>query len=304
MNRCFVALAAAALLVSGAVLAEKEITIGAGGPSGEYTNTIVPALDKALRPYGIRASVKVSAGSQQNVEEVLSGVIDAGLSQLDVAAVNMEADADETLVLLGRIAPEALLCAARTNGRVRNYNDLTDDHQSPLKVSVGRDKSGTARTFAYLQYLDPELQGLQLIYKKNVKVELSRLVSGNRDLVCFVMMPNPDNELIKLVADNDDLFFIDFYNSRLLGAKVGEMPIYGVMEVPVTPGVWGFGAKRVTTLVTWVGVVVNEDNIDEGVLDALATVVLEPDLLPPSTPAGKAKQLFDDFAKKAKDLVE
>lgn len=299
MKSWIAGVAAGALLLPGATFAQNEIVIGGGSASGEYTNTIVPAIDRALRPYGFRASVKTSAGSQQNVEDVLSGQMKAALSQLDVAAVAMANDESESLVLLGKIAPEALLCAARQSGRVRNYHDLTDEHDRPLKVSVGKEKSGTARTFAYLQHLEPGLQKLQLVHKKNTKVELSRLISGNRDLVCFVMMPNPDNELIKLVADSDELFFIEFFNPKFLGARVGETRIYGFMDVPVSPGVWGFNAKKVKTLVTWVGVVVNEEAIEEGALDALATVVLKPDLLPPSSPAGKAQQLFDEFTKKA-----
>jgi len=303
MRKSSVALLALALWAAGSVAAGKEIVMGAGSTSGEYTNTIVPAIDQALRTHGFRASAKVSAGSQQNVEDVLSGELMAALSQLDVAAVNMANDPNESLVLLGKLAPEALLCAARKGGRVRNYFDLTDQHASPLKVSVGSAKSGTARTFAFLQQLDPELNRLQLIHKKNVKVELSRLISGNRDLVCFVMMPNPDNSLVKLVADNDELFFIEFVSPAFTTAKVNQTTIYGFMDVPVTPGVWGFRAEKVRTLVTWVGVIVNEDTIDEAALDAIATVVLDPELLPATTAAGKAKRLFDEFSSKAQGLV-
>ncbi len=304
MKRLFSAVALAALLAGVAAAQAAEVAIGAGGRSGEYTNTIVPAISEAMRPLGFSAVAQVSAGSQQNIDDVRSGKLQAALSQLDVAALDLLESEDESLVLLGKIAPEALLCAARQGGRVRNYFDLTDEHDRPLKVSVGSAKSGTARTFAYLMKLDPELKDVKLYHKKNTKVELSRLLSGNRDLVCFVMMPNPDNSRVKIVADNKDLFFIEIKNPKFAQVRVNESAVYGFMDVPVTPGVWGFNATKVRTLVTWVGVVVNEDTIDEALLDALATAVLKPDLLPPSTPAGKARKLFEEFKKQAGGLMD
>lgn len=298
MRTLMTAISALAFMASASTIDAKEIQMGAGSPSGEYTNTIIPAINKALTEegnYGVKALV--TAGSQQNVEDVMSGKLVAALSQLDVAALNLATDENETLALLGKIAPEALLCAARKDGRVKNYNDLTDEHDPPLKVSAGKAGSDMARTLGYLMQLDPEFstRNVKLLHKKNAAIELSRLASGNRDLVCFVMMPNPDNELVKIVADNKNLFFIEFVVPKALTAEVNNMKIYGVMEVPVSPGVWGFGGEKVRTLVTWVGVVINEDKADEGFLTALSKVLLKPDLLPPTTAAGKARQLFDDF---------
>jgi TRAP-type uncharacterized transport system substrate-binding protein len=45
-----------------------EIQIGAGGASGEYTNTIVPAINEALQKQGMSAKAVVSAGSQENID--------------------------------------------------------------------------------------------------------------------------------------------------------------------------------------------------------------------------------------------
>ncbi|MEK7991514.1 MAG: TAXI family TRAP transporter solute-binding subunit [Thiotrichaceae bacterium] len=288
------------LLFSMSSFALDEIKIGAGGASGEYTKTIVPALNAALAEYGYRASAVISAGSQANIDKVLAGELPAGLSQLDVAALSMtpEKDPDEKLVLLGKIAPEALFCAARKAGKINSYHDITDEQAAPLKVSVGREDSGTAKTFKFLMNIDPELDDskVKLYYRPNVKVELNRLVSGRRDLVCFVMSPNPDNERVKMVMENEELMFITIDEPMFAAAKLSGTSVYDILEVPVSGGILGFNQTKVKTLVTWVGIVVNETLADEKLLDALSTVAMRPDLLPEGSLAGKASRLFSDFS--------
>lgn len=290
-----VALLASFSLAAGAT----ELKIGAASKVGEYTNSIVPALNKKLQPHGYSAVAQISQGSQQNVEDVSAGKLTVALSQWDVAALAMEEGAGDSLTLIGKIAPEALLCAVNKEGRARSLYDFTDPRETPLKVSVGGEKSGTAKTFAYLQKLDPRLKGVELVYEEDIEAELHRLASKARDAVCFVMMPNPDNPLLKLVHEEDDLEFIDFVNERLANAQIGGEHVYDVIEVPVSPGVWGIGAKTVDTLVTWVGMIVNKDMADLRLTVLLKTIASEPDLLPPTSAAGKALLLYDKYKVKA-----
>jgi len=290
---------AVALATSSAFCTASDIAIGAGGADGEYTKTIVPAISKALQSHGYAASPQLSVGSQQNMEDLTGGTLDAVLVQMDVAAMNLKNDESERYLVLGRIAPEALLCAIRKDGRVRTYHDLTDDHEKPLKISVGAEGGGTGQTFEFLMNLDPELRDIKLIYKQNKAVELSRLASGNRDAVCFMMMPNPDNDLIELVANNKELRFMEFVNPAFEDATVDGLSVYDFMEVPVSPGVWGLGAETVKTLVTQVALVVDEEGMAPGALNALATVLLKPDLLPPTSAAGKANEMWGKVSDKA-----
>ncbi|MEZ5672656.1 MAG: TAXI family TRAP transporter solute-binding subunit [Thiotrichaceae bacterium] len=71
-----------------------EVKIGAGSESGEYYKTIVPAISKALVQHGYSAVAVVSAGSQENIDKVTAGELQAGLSQLDVAALNTTKEKD------------------------------------------------------------------------------------------------------------------------------------------------------------------------------------------------------------------
>lgn len=279
-----------------------EIKIGAGSESGEYYKTIVPAISKALDQHGYKATAVISAGSQENIDKVRAGEFQAGLSQLDVAALNMtkEKDPDEELLIMGRITPEALFCAVKKDGKIKSYADLTDTQKTaPIKVTVNGEKSGTAKTLEYLMSLDNNLKaeskGLELVYTAdNLKDELLRLASGNREMVCFVMAPNPENELIKAVSTNKDLMFLSFDREELAKkARVGELQVYDIMEVP-SGSKWGLTTK-LKTLVTWVGVVVNVKKLEPKLVTALRSTVMKDDLLPNDSLVGKAKGMMKDF---------
>ena len=305
MNKDIMAFMAILAFLATPIAQAETIQIGAGSQDGEYTNVIVPALSKALEKYGYDATPTVSAGSQENLEKVWSGELPVGLSQQDVAALNLVGErpssAKGELVLLGRIAPEALFCTAKKGGKVASYDDLTDKLKPGLKVSVGKEGSGTARTLEYLIKLDPNLEQINLLKEGNPAVQLNRLLSGGRDLVCFVMMPNLDNELIKTVLNHERLGFININKPAFTKAMIGEIQVYELMEIPVSKGFFGFKAKKITTLVTWVGAVANDQLTDEKLLSALAKISLQKNILPSNSLAGKAKDLFEKLKAKVID---
>lgn len=277
-----------------------DVKIGAGSETGEYFKTVVPAISKALATYGYKATPVVSAGSQENIDKVKSGELHAGLSQLDVAALNAigEKNSQDEMLFLGRIAPEALFCAVKTTGNIKNYVDLTDKQKTEaIKVTVMGEKSGTAATLAYLMTLDPALstsnKGLELVYSnETIKDELQRLTAGNREMVCFVTVPNADNETIKLVSGNKDLMFLSFDNEDLMKkAKIGDIQVYDIMDV-ASGSHWGLTTK-LKTLVTWMSLVVNVKKLDPKLLSALRSVTMKADLLPDDSLLGKTKGMMD-----------
>ena len=281
-----------------------EIKIGAGPEDGEYAQTIVPAINDALAASSEHsATAVISAGSQENIDHLLSGELSAALVQLDVLALNP--GSEETLQVLELLAPEALLCAAQEGGKVRSYYNLTDKYADSLVLSVGAPGSGTARTLEFLLSLDFDIDAskLDLVYEPNTAAEIDRLAAGNRDMVCFVRLPNPDNPLIEQVNDIDNLMFIDFISAAALEPSYGDLPLYNTMSVPVSKGVFGLGADKVDTLTTWVALVVRKD-LDPQLVAALEQVAADPELLPPTTAAGKAKRMFGDFKEKTEDWTQ
>lgn len=303
--------------------AAERIKIGAGGSNGEYTNTIVPAISKALMKYGYEAKAVISAGSQENIDNILgikpiistnskqdillqqeaailSEKLLVALVQLDVAALNIQYDVDETLVLLGgKIAPEALYCAVQKEGNVKSYADLTDpsNMKNPIKISIGKERSGTSKTFQYLMKLDPDLKKEYFeFHHGNTQSELSRLNSGRRDIVCFVINPNHNNKLIKQVSENDQLIFIDIDKPVFANAKIGHFNVYNILDVPYasTSRFMVFKkSKTVKTLVTWVYLIANDKELDnEKLKTALINVANKRDLLPKNSVVGKAKAMI------------
>jgi len=295
-----------ALIVLATLTHAETIKIGAGGAEGEYNSTIVPALSTVLQGYGYTAYAAISAGSQENIDNVWLGKLPAGLTQLDVAALNMAGErppsAKGNLKIIGKFAPEALFCATKQGGKIASYDDLIDPQKPGLKVSVGKEGSGTARTFQYLMTLDPRLKAIQLIEEGNPDRQLNRLQSGHRDLVCFVMMPDFKNELIKRVVKNNKWVFINIDNPLFTNATVEGELVYELMEVPVNRGFFGWGAKRIKTLVTWIGVVVNDKLTDHKLLNALTRVAIKGEMLPKHSAAAKAKNLFEKH--KAKVITD
>ncbi len=305
MNKLIFTLALFAVMTT--VHAE-TIKIGAASPDGDYTKIIVPAINKALLEYGYSAIAETSAGTQDDIDKVMSGKIVAALSQLDVAALNMTPDKDpnETLLLLwSRIAPKALFCIAHKGGRIANYHDITDKtHKTPIKISVGDKQSGTALTFQYLIKLDPELDNITFIHKGKTPTEISQLLSGRRDLVCFLAIPDLENHVIKGIMEHDELFFINMDNPAFDKAKIGTNRIYDVVEIPLTAGFLGFNQEKLKTIVTWVGLVVNESQIDEKLLNILSTVVMKSDLIPSNTFMSKTKRWFDKGIDRIDDWMD
>lgn len=307
MKKQFVlGISALTLLVSATINAE-TIKIGVGSPDSEYVKIIVPAINQALQEHGYTAVAEISTGIQQDIDNVMAGEISAALSQIDVAALNMTTakDPNENLLLLwGRIALRALFCVAHKGGSVMTYNDLTAKREPPLNVSIGDEKSEIVQTFQYLMKLEPELKNLKFHYKPRTRVEFSRLLSGRRDLVCFVAIPNPEHELIKRVMEHDELFFIGIEHPSFSDVKIGKNRIYDIMEVPVTKGVFGFNAEKVKTVVTWIGMVVNEKKVDEKTLDILSAAVMKPDLLTSNTLGAKAGRFFDKIMTQIGEAID
>ena len=193
-------LLACALSVAAYPALSEEILIGAGSDVGEYTNTIVPAISNALAESSdYSATAVLSAGSQENLDKLQAGELQAALTQLDILALQGPEALKSQLRLIGLIAPEALFCAARKDGKVRSYHNFTDQLGEPLVLSIGPEGSGSARTMEFLRALDPDFaeNDVAFIYEADIEAELDRLSADTRDAVCFVMMPNPDNVLIK-----------------------------------------------------------------------------------------------------------
>jgi hypothetical protein len=294
------------LLVSLTTVLAETVKISTGTLPQGHTQIIIQAFNEALQEYDYTVVAVPAASSQENIDNVISGKTPLALSPLDVVAQHLgpENDPDENLLLVGgKLIPQALFCVAYKGGNVVTYDDLTDKQETPLKISVGNEKGATARIFQSMMKLDPELKEVEFYHEDNTMKEINRLLSGRRDLVCFITLPDPENELIQAVMAHDELLFITINHPSFAIAKIGKLRIYDIMEVAVTSGFLGFRQTQLKTLVTWLGVVVNESKVDKKLLDALSIIVMNPDLLPSNSLTAKAKWLFKKTINSIEEVI-
>jgi len=282
------------------VLAASTIQMMTGSAKGSYNTVICPAIanHKAVINEGITVDCVPSNGSGANFDAVLeNGATTVGLSQLDVyarkliAAIAIDEDAEEAMGNIGFIAPEALFCAASKRGRIPEgpggWNILADEEPADKQfvISTYAEDSGSAGTIDFIRGEVSEFgASSKMKYKPKLKfeAEMGRLTSGKRDMTCFVSFANPKDKKIAGIEGSDDHFFVEFSAPVLKTLKIGEMPAYQVSEVPLTGSVFNLigGGAKVKTLTTGITLVMNVDEIDTPVYDALVSAVTDPELLP------------------------
>ncbi|MDM8565708.1 hypothetical protein QUF74_08655 [Candidatus Halobeggiatoa sp. HSG11] len=285
---------------------EEPHTVEIGNIGGEYADLVIEAIDNNLQKYGYIAISKPAKNHQENIDKLKAGTISSAFIPLDIAAFNLTAenDPEENLLLIGgKVAPKVFFCVAYKGSNIKSYSDLINNDSS-LKISVGNKNSITARTFHNLAELEPKLQNFKLYYESTTKIELNRLLSGRRDLVCFTSIPDPDNELINMVSGHGELSFITIEQPSFAESKIGKIRIYDILEIPVTNGFLGFNQEKVKTLVTWLSVVVNEKQMDQKLLNSLTSVVMKPDLFLSHSFAYKTKKLFNMAVTQIKEMVK
>ncbi len=283
------------------VVRAADVVIGTGGESGVYHGTICKdALQPALEKLGHTITCQTSKGTGENLSNVLQQKVTTGLGQHDVFAVKALADEDfaETVIPVGSIGAEALLCVAKKGGRVSSWANLVDEEvaEPPYKIVTSPESSGTYGTLNFLRAQIPALAANTVLTTKtfNYLTAYGRLKSGRRDLVCMVMVPDPFNERIYAVAKDDDLFFLSINDPHLTTLKVKDSPVYHI--APATIGgskikMWIGKGDTVPTLHTGVTLFVNADAISLQLQKDLHTVVSNPNLLPAKTPIALAMKL-------------
>ncbi|MFK5971368.1 MAG: hypothetical protein QM487_14800 [Candidatus Marithrix sp.] len=284
--------------------AEGLSTVKIGNIGDDYTNLIIKAIDKNLQEYGYTAISEVAISHQENINKLISGKISTAFIPLDIAATNLINDPKEKLLLIGgKVVPKVFFCVAYKGSDIKTYADLIANN-TVLKIFVGDKNGATDRTFQHLTQLNPKLQNFKLYYESKTKIELNRLLSGRRDLVCFISVPDPNNELIKMVMGHGELLFITINQPDFITAKIGKIRLYDILEIPVSNGFLGFNQKKVKTLVTWLSIVANEEQMEKQLLDSLTSVVMQPDLFLSQSFAYKIKQFFDITIKEIKKIAK
>ena len=277
-----------------------EVKIGCGGPTGVYTTVLCPALRDGLAKKGVNdVALENADGAGANAQAVLSGKLTAGLSQMDVL-VSLIAQNPEygKLIPMGQIVPEGLFLVVRAQkngGKISSWSVLAKDGPGALPAKfkigiVGSEKGGSYLTMKTIFAAIPALsQNVELvtIMDQTPEEAYNHLNSGRLHGVAFVMMPDAENSRIKAVADsggNYQILSID--DPRIEAIQINDEPVYKLASVDLG------GAGKVTTPITYATLLVNPAKTAPELRQALLAVATDPKLLPPTTVAGKAKNMF------------
>lgn len=274
LSKHLIAGAAVAVLTTGT--AHAQYPIFTGGERGSYFGTFGPLLLEVLDREFFDYSLRTSAGSGENIEQVLSNPLAIGMTQTDVLAYETQNNADisdNIVIIRNDVAQECLFAVtAEANAeRLGNWGDVRA-YARRLQFALGPEASGSSRTFQFLQTFDERLAGARrVVYMDTTDAAIQSVIDGESDVAFFVQFADTSNPRFETINDNR-LAFIPVIDRTILRQRFGEDRAYVPLEVKVTSA----------GLLSWSGV--------ERVLTActpLAYITGNPDLLP----AGSDEQL-------------
>lgn len=255
----FVAAVMFAAAVSPVVHAKTFVTIGTGGVTGVYYPTggaISRMVNKKSAEYGIKSTVESTGGSVYNVNAVLSGDLEFGISQSDIqyqAVKGLEAWKDKgsqkKLRSVFALHPEIVTIVASANSGINSLADMKGK-----RVNVGNPGSGQ-----YVNSYDVfEAAGIKesdIKAEKAKAVESPALLQDERIDAFFYTVGHPNSNIkeatsgrikVKLVpVDNKSADFLvkkyPYYVKTYINIKdyptaanTGNVPAVGVKATLVT----------------------------------------------------------------------
>ena len=255
--------------------AQAASPIYTGGERGSYFGTFGPLLLEVLDREFFDYELRNSAGSGENITQVLSDPTAIGMTQTDVLAYEATLNPainDEIVILRNDIAHECLYAVTREENveRLSNWGDVRA-YARRLTFAMGSEASGSARTFNFLQTFDERLASARRVnYMSSTDDAIAAVINGDADIAFFVQFADTENPRFEEVNDNR-LAFIPVIDRTILRQRfAGGERAYVPLEVKVTG----------TDLLSWSGV--------ERVLTActpLAYITGNPEALPDGSDA-------------------
>lgn len=250
--------------------AEQVVNIASGRKGGTYRSVYARNLEGLMRGY--KLVYLPSEGSGENLDLLASGEADIAFAQADVYAAKLAADPKRfgEIMLIGRLAPECVYIAYRTDGPVKSLADLAARAATtPTRIAVGAESSGMSGTWSYLRTLVPGLEQVEVNYTVGT-LALNQLAAGSLDATGWVTDPNnPDQKLTRALKANADLALMDLDDPALLTPLADGTKVYEAKTVNVGTGVL---PQKTKTVCTSAMLFVRKDSAPE-LIDKLSDVV-------------------------------
>lgn len=307
--------ALAAALVSGPASAANPIYTG--GENGSYFGAFGPLLLDVLKQDFFDYELKTSAGSGENIQQVLSNPRAIGMTQTDVLAYQSAQDptvAEKITIIRNDVANECLYAVTdEANAeRLSNWGAVTGFARR-LRFALGPEGSGSAQTFQLLQSFNEGLaQASNVSYMGSTDDAINAVINGEADVAFFVQFPDPSNPRFERLNEAK-MAFVPVVDRAILRQRFtdGERA-YKPVEVKVTSaGLLNWrGVEKIITACTPLAYITgrpeslpegSNDRLDqEELIQALRQAPLE--ALQPSE--GWFQSMMDDLAEVSEQGIE
>ncbi len=272
MKKVLVALALSMAMAT-PVFAEGEI-ITTGSSKGTYFK-VGHNIKKA-----IGGNVVKSRGGEENINRILNGEAQVGLTQIDTLAFmsSKNGEVSSTIEIMGPLYKEAVYIVGNCKGKVQNEDNL---QQEGVTIATGKKGSGGASTWNYMRELEPGYKKAAVAPTGGIRAlgKLAAQPDGDIDAVLFVSKPVMKGKLVETVMNNENLCFINVNDKDLNDKyKPTGKPIYEFCKIDVAKGL--FNDKEVNTICMDAVIIAHVDT-DEDYLDSLSDLILnyKPSLL-------------------------
>lgn len=237
----------AALIFTSPALFAQDMVISGGAKGGNYhrwATNLATLLKGSAR---IKATVKTSGGSKDNIGCIQDGSCHVAFTQVDA----MKALGAQNVEILGDLGKECVFLVVGKDGKIGDEDDLQDKSKE-ASIGVGRAGSGAQVTWSYMQQLEEGYKATSAAYQGGSR-GLAQVAAGRLDAMIFVTAPgNLNHKLIAGVNASEKLEFIDVDDSDLNDKLPDGRAVYTFESIDTKDG-FGGGIETICTGVVAIG---------------------------------------------------
>ncbi len=227
--------------------------INTGGENGSYHSQFCEPLASELEKSRFDYGCVTSDGAGENIRRAISNPTEVGFAQLDVFAYETltRGNNDKLEIIRTDLGKECLFVVSK-NKNLTNYGQVLGVPEQ-LKFILPPRTSGNARTFEFLQQIDPDGLGkiTNISYANSTDEALNMILDSDETdtLTLFVQLPDPDNARFQLIAEKGG-HFIPVIDRKLLRQEISGKKVYFAEETLISNPSWGTSGKKVVTACT------------------------------------------------------
>ncbi len=242
--------------------------IHTGGANGSYHTAFCPLLQQRLGSLGTTHECSTSDGSSANIRRVIRNPSHFAFSQLDVFTLESQilGGASRFSIVRSGDVRECVFAVTR-NKSLTNFGELAVNARD-LRFVLPPRQSGSARTFAYLQKLDPDGLGKarRVSHSNGTDEAIRTALADNSAVTFFVQFPDPKNERFQLIKRLGG-HIVPVVDGTILKQRIAGRSVYFAQDTGISqqPHLWNWVGKRVITACTPMILVTGNSNRVQGI---------------------------------------